>query len=249
MVLQDNGGDNLTVIANGSFTFATKLASGGCLRGHRPDPAAPGRPAPSPAAPAPSRSANVTNVAVTCTTNAPSPAVGGTVTGLTGSVVLQDNGGDNLTVTANGAFTFATKLASGATYAVTVQTQPAGQTCTVTNGTGTIGSANVTNVAVSCTYQRDLHRRRDRDRPDRKRGPAGQRRRQPDRHAPTAPSPSPPSWPAAAPYAVTVQTQPAGQTCTVTNGTGTIGSANVTNVAVSCTTNAHLLRSAGPCPA
>ena len=70
--------------------------------------------------------------------------VGGSVSGLSGSVVLQDNGADNLTVTANGPFTFATGLASGAAYAVTVKTQPAGQTCTVANGSGTMGSANVT---------------------------------------------------------------------------------------------------------
>src|SRR5689334_19991755 len=77
--------------------------------------------------------------------------VGGSVSGLSGTVVLQDNGGDNLTVSANGPFTFATALASGAGYAVTVKTNPAGQTCTVASGSGTIGSANVTNVAVSCT--------------------------------------------------------------------------------------------------
>ena len=53
-------------------------------------------------------SANVTNVAVTCTTN-PTYSVGGRVSGLSGTVVLQDNGGDNLTVTANGSFTFATQ--------------------------------------------------------------------------------------------------------------------------------------------
>ena len=64
--------------------------------------------------------------------------------------MLQDNGGDNLSVTANGSFTFATSLASGAAYSVTVKTNPSGQTCTVSNGSGTIGSANVTNVAVSC---------------------------------------------------------------------------------------------------
>jgi hypothetical protein len=65
-------------------------------------------------------------------------------------VVLQDNGGDNLSVTANGSFTFATALPSGAAYAVTVKTNPSGQTCAVSSGSGTIGSANVTNVAVSC---------------------------------------------------------------------------------------------------
>ena len=78
-------------------------------------------------------------------------SVGGTVSGLTGTLVLQDNGGDNLTVTANGSFAFPTQLASGAAYAVTVKTQPSGQTCTVSSGTGTVGSANITNVAVTCT--------------------------------------------------------------------------------------------------
>ena len=76
--------------------------------------------------------------------------VGGTVSGLSGTVVLQDNGGDNLSVTANGPFTFATSLASGAAYAVTVKTNPSGQTCTVTGESGTVGTANVTNVAVTC---------------------------------------------------------------------------------------------------
>ena len=53
-------------------------------------------------------------------------------------------------MTANGSFAFATQLAGGAAYAVTVQANPSGQTCTVSNGSGTVGSANVTNVAVSC---------------------------------------------------------------------------------------------------
>jgi len=40
--------------------------------------------------------------------------VGGTVTGLTGTgLVLQDNGGDNLAITGNGAFTFKTAVAQG----------------------------------------------------------------------------------------------------------------------------------------
>jgi hypothetical protein len=80
----------------------------------------------------------------------PTYSVGGAVSGLSGTVVLQDNGGDSLSVAATGPFTFATKLAGGAAYAVTVLTQPAGQTCAVTGGTGTVGAANVTNVGVTC---------------------------------------------------------------------------------------------------
>ena len=77
--------------------------------------------------------------------------IGGSVSGLANgqSVVLQDNGGDNKTVSSNGAFSFATPINSGSAYAVTVLTQPTGQTCFVSNGSGT-ANANVTNVAVTC---------------------------------------------------------------------------------------------------
>ena len=75
--------------------------------------------------------------------------IGGTVSGLAGTVVLRNNGADDLTVNASGAFTFATPVATGVPYNVTVGTQPAGQVCTVQNGSGT-ASANITNVAVTC---------------------------------------------------------------------------------------------------
>jgi hypothetical protein len=64
------------------------------------------------------------------------------------------NGTDTLPVSANGAFTVSTGLITAGTYAVTVgtpTTTPA-QTCTVQNGSGTITTANVTNVVIYCTY-------------------------------------------------------------------------------------------------
>ncbi|MBT9526564.1 MAG: DUF4369 domain-containing protein [Rhizobacter sp.] len=86
--------------------------------------------------------------------------VGGTVSGLpTGaSVVLQNNGTDNLTVSANGSFTFSKTVEGEKTYAVSVLTQPAGATCTVANGSGTIDAdgTNVTNVAVTCVTSASL---------------------------------------------------------------------------------------------
>ena len=56
-------------------------------------------------------------------------------------------------VDADGAFTFATPLNRGAHYTVTVLAQPSNpaQTCTVANGDGTVGAANVDNVTVTCT--------------------------------------------------------------------------------------------------
>jgi len=77
-------------------------------------------------------------------------SVGGTVTGLNGSVTLQNNGGDDLVLSSDGGFTFITGLVDGASYSVSVLTQPTGQTCSVTNGSGTIAAADVTNVTVTC---------------------------------------------------------------------------------------------------
>ena len=70
-----------------------------------------------------------------------------------GGVVLQNNGADNLSVTSNGTFHFATTITGGGTYLVTVMTQPASpaQQCTVANGNGT-ATGNVTNVNVECGH-------------------------------------------------------------------------------------------------
>lgn len=75
--------------------------------------------------------------------------IGGSVSGLASgqSVVLQNNGGDDKTVSADGSFTFDTAVLGA--YDVTVLTDPAGQACTVTAGNGT-ATADVTNVAVTC---------------------------------------------------------------------------------------------------
>ena len=78
-------------------------------------------------------------------------SVGGSVSGLQSgaSVVLQNNGGNATTVSANGAFDFSSAVASGSGYSVTVETQPSGQTCSVSGGSGTVGSANIS-ISVSC---------------------------------------------------------------------------------------------------
>jgi hypothetical protein len=83
---------------------------------------------------------------------AASYTVGGTVTGLSGAtVVLQNNGTDDLSLSVDGPFTFATALADGSAYAVTVLMQPAPTLlCTVASGSGTIAGADVADVTVTC---------------------------------------------------------------------------------------------------
>jgi D-alanyl-D-alanine dipeptidase len=77
--------------------------------------------------------------------------VGGTVAGLFGTVVLQNNSGNDLTLSADSGFAFTTPLATGSGYSVTVLTQPASQTCAVANGAGTASGADVTGVTVTCS--------------------------------------------------------------------------------------------------
>jgi alpha-tubulin suppressor-like RCC1 family protein len=84
---------------------------------------------------------------------APYYSVSVRVSGLAGTgLSLLNNGADPLSVTANGTFTFATPLASGTAYTVTVFAQPANpaQTCSVINGSGTVVAANLINVAIAC---------------------------------------------------------------------------------------------------
>lgn len=78
--------------------------------------------------------------------------LGGTLTGLSPgeSVSLQDNGGNTLALSANGAYSFPMSLNSGSAYSVTVQSHTPGIACSVSNGSGTVGSANVT-ADVSCS--------------------------------------------------------------------------------------------------
>jgi len=75
----------------------------------------------------------------------------GAVNGLlAGMLVLQNNGGDDVTRTMDGAFYFPTALPMGAPYNVTVKTQPSPLTCSVANGSGTMQNEDISNVDVHC---------------------------------------------------------------------------------------------------
>ncbi len=90
--------------------------------------------------------ADIKNVRVECKDNGFS--IGGTVTGLaTGKfVTLRNNAGDNLSLTANGSFQFPARAKD---YKVEILTQPEGQGCNVSNGTGT-ATADISTVDVDC---------------------------------------------------------------------------------------------------
>jgi hypothetical protein len=243
VVLQNNGGDDLSVDASGPFTFATALASGASYGVTiKTQPA--GQTCSVGSGTGTMAQANVTSVSVTCVVVEPPPepryTVGGTVSGLLGTVVLQDNGGDDLNVDASGPFTFATSLVRGASYVVTVKTQPAGQLCSVGSGTGTVAAADVTSVSVTCVVVEP---------PLEPRYTVGgtvsglvgtvvlQNNGGDDLSVGvTGPFTFATSLVSGAPYSVTVLHSPSGQRCSVDAGTGAgeIASADVTTAHVTC---------------
>lgn len=96
-------------------------------------------------------------IAVACT--ADQRKLGGTVTGLTGKGLVLANGADTAPVLpsatpgAGVSFLFPSTVGDGYLYGVTVLVQPAGQTCAISpsNNPGTMGSADVLNLAVNCS--------------------------------------------------------------------------------------------------
>jgi N-acetylneuraminic acid mutarotase len=80
-------------------------------------------------------------------------SIGGTITGLTDPGLELANGSDTVSPAAGvTSFVFATAVTSGSSYAVTVKTQPNNKMCQVTNGSGQVANAAVTNVVVTCAH-------------------------------------------------------------------------------------------------
>jgi formylglycine-generating enzyme required for sulfatase activity len=155
LVLQLNEGINLSIYENGDFTFDVLLNDGipyavtvltqpqkkptqvctvtdgsGTIEGK-----------------------DIDNIVVTCVGYY---SVGGTVSGLSGTgLILQNNETDNLDIIEDGDFIFLTEIANGENYNVTVFSQPTGpnQTCSVSNGSGTISGTNISNINIVCMMQ------------------------------------------------------------------------------------------------
>lgn len=177
--------------------------------------------------------ANINDLVVSCTDV--TYAVGGNITGLTGNVTLVLNGTEVLPLSAAGAFNFTTRLINSAAYTVTIGTQPTFQTCTIDSASsGTVTGADVTSLAISCvdsaftiggTFA----------------GLQGTARLLLNGAEVlavatngvftfTTPVPS------GTGYQVALIEQPANQFCTLANPQGTVGSANITNITVTCLT-------------
>ncbi|OZB75455.1 MAG: hypothetical protein B7X37_02270 [Halothiobacillus sp. 14-55-98] len=210
--------------------LALSLALAGCGGGSSSSTPAPSTPTtPTPSTPTPPTA-----------THTVSAAISGLATGA--SITLRNNTSDTLTESADGTYPFSQAIAEGATYNVVVQAQPTGQTCTVANGSGTMGTSDVT-ATISCTnapatathtvggsltglptntvLKVDLNNS----------GVTTTTSLNGDGVFTLSGAVA-----EGASYAVTIATanQPSGQTCSVTNGSGTMGTADVINVAINC---------------
>jgi hypothetical protein len=148
LVLQNNGGSDLTVAAGASSFYFTNLiatdsnydvtvksspSNASCVVNNGKGN---------------SGAFNVSSVVVVCTTF--THALGGTVSGVTGNNFAIVNGSDRETIQP-GATTFQMqKVAEDAPYGITILTQPDGQTCSIANGVGKMGTADINNVQISC---------------------------------------------------------------------------------------------------
>ena len=169
----------------------------------------------------------------------PPAAISGTVTGLSGTGLklrFAASSSVDLAVASNGAFT-GPQFASGSAYKVTVQDQPTQpwQTCAVTNGTGTL-TGPVSNVAVDCTTNTysviftvtgltganfAVKLNAGAAVPIFLDGPFG--------FSDVASGTN---------YTVSIATQPDEQNCTITNPTGQVAGAHISNIDITCSTGA-----------
>ncbi|MEM7183010.1 MAG: Ig-like domain-containing protein [Spirochaetota bacterium] len=85
-------------------------------------------------------------------TSAPPFSIGGIVSGLDGTLVLQNNSGDDLTLTTAGKFQFSYELSYNDSYSVTIKSSPSSQICSVTKGSGS-AIADVDNISIDCSYR------------------------------------------------------------------------------------------------
>lgn len=244
VILQNNGGDAITVSDNGVFTFTNAIDDNSIYAVTvLTQPTTPNQTCSITNGNGIINGSDISNITVNCVTE--TYTIGGSVTGLAtdNSVLLQNNGGDNLVVSSNGAFTFSTALDDNSSYAITVLTQPTSpnQTCSITNDSGMLSGNDVTNVTINCVTETytiggsvtglapdnivTLQNSGGDDLIISSDGIFTFNTALNDESS----------------YEVSVLTQPASpnQTCSVTNGNGTLAGNNVTNVLINCVTETY----------
>lgn len=233
LVLQNNGKNDLTISNNGNFSFSTAISNGS--NGSNYSISISSQPIDHICSVNNGNGtvsgSNISNVSVTCLQDF---NIGGTVSGLSGTLILLSSSGDELTISADGSFQFINKIADLSSYSVTIKTQPSDRFCSVSNSSGTLAGSDVTNVSVVCLQSFSIGGAVS--------GLSGTLRLYSsggDELILTADS----SFQFInkvvdlSNYSVVVSSQPSDQFCRVTNHTGTLAGSDINNVQVSCEAN------------
>jgi len=172
-------------------------------------------------------------------------AITGSITGLSNPNLVLVNNGEELKV-ASGAtsFSFPNSISYGTEYNVTIKTQPDHMTCSVVGGHGSAGHTTTIAIGIICQQnQYTVGGSVASIAKDNTSGPlsadnlvlvngssSGQIAIAKGASSFTIPG----TIPVGTAYGLSVFSQPTGQECTITNGSGVVGDANRTDVVVSC---------------
>lgn len=181
-------------------------------------------------------SAGKSDVQVNCSSSS-SYIVSGSISGLSVSGLKLSNGSEIKTIASNATtFEFSNTVPFGGGYSVTVDTQPTGHTCSLSNSSGTMGAANVTSVQVACSINSytlsgtisnlstyGLKLKNGSETLIITSGASGFTFANPVAFG--------------GEYSVYIDTQPSGNTCSITNGSGTMSASNYSSVSVSCSSS------------
>lgn len=194
--------------------------------------------------------ADIDNIVVSCVDTF---GIGGKLSGYAGGhgpVQVALNGGEPVSLTADGAFHFATRLASGTSYNAALVSVPETLVCSLTNGSGLVASTDVTSITVACepalagvsftvtglvtpdsvTVQLN--------------GSGVDALPARTRRVTSAANGSYSfnlAVPVGSTYDVVIAGQAVGNTCTVANGSGTLGVGGTSNVMVACSPNRYVV--------
>jgi len=153
VILTNNGGDDLTITANGDFIFTAKLPHADTYDVMvLTQPTSPNQTCTVTSGAGTIAYENITDVVVTCIPT--TYTIGGIVSGIPegDQIIMRYNDGNDLVVNVNGSFTFATPLDDGSTYKITIHSQPKRPNwdCKIENAAGTLTGMNVTDIIVDC---------------------------------------------------------------------------------------------------
>ena len=78
--------------------------------------------------------------------------IGGNVSNLTGTIVIQLNSRETLTIEEDGVFAFPETYRNGVDYEITILDHPNNNTCKITNNEGVVDGHDITDIDITCQY-------------------------------------------------------------------------------------------------